>query len=360
MATVTGLTKERMLEIEAASVVSGTIDASGHLILTTHDGTQIDAGYALVAVPDASDTQKGVVELATDAETVAHTDTTRSVTPASLASTIGRIDTLEAKPGDKVQIITAPAENETGTAYPTGISVMYVSAGSGWSLNNGFGSIMTVQLSPNRLYQSFTSVEGGATSVVQTWVRTYHDPEGWTSWAQTPNSSDPSSFGMTGEIKMWPGATVPSGWQVCDGAAISRTTFAKLFAILSTTYGAGDGSTTFNVPDMRGRVPTGYDAGQTEFNATGKVGGAKTHVLTQAQMPSHTHTQNPHTHTLAGNGGLTDGTTSGVMYQVAQSAFYGFYTSQPSSTTPTNQNTGGGGAHNNLQPYITMRYIIKL
>lgn len=92
MATVTGLTKERMLVIEAASVVSGTIDTSGHLILTKHDGTTIDAGYALVAVPNASDTQKGVVELATDAETVARTDTTRAVTPASLVSTFNGFD----------------------------------------------------------------------------------------------------------------------------------------------------------------------------------------------------------------------------------------------------------------------------
>lgn len=100
MATVTGLTAARMIEIEDASVVSGEIDGLGHLILTTHGGDEIDAGYILGSVPDASDTVKGIVELATSAETTARSDTTRAVTPAGLAATYndldGRLDTLEA------------------------------------------------------------------------------------------------------------------------------------------------------------------------------------------------------------------------------------------------------------------------
>ncbi len=86
MATVTGLTAARMLAIEAASVVDGEIDVSGHLILTTHGGSTIDAGSALVAIGDATETTPGKVELATTAETTTGTDATRVVTPAGLAA----------------------------------------------------------------------------------------------------------------------------------------------------------------------------------------------------------------------------------------------------------------------------------
>jgi len=89
MAVVTGLTATRMLAIEAASVVSGTVDnETGHLLLTTHDGTVIDAGYVLGTVVDATDTLKGIVELATPTEVATGTDTTRAITPAGLASVL--------------------------------------------------------------------------------------------------------------------------------------------------------------------------------------------------------------------------------------------------------------------------------
>lgn len=89
MAVVTGLTAERMLAIEAASVVAGAVDnGTGHLILQTHDGTFIDAGYVLGTVVDATTALKGIVELATNAEVAAGTDTVRAVTPSGLASVL--------------------------------------------------------------------------------------------------------------------------------------------------------------------------------------------------------------------------------------------------------------------------------
>lgn len=365
MATVTGLTKERMLEIEAASVVSGMIDAAGHLILTRHDGTTVDAGYALVAVPDASDTQKGVVELATEIETAAHTDATRAVTPASLAPTMLRLDTLEAKPGDKVQIISPiPPESAGPSAYPTGISVTIVSASDTniWSLNGNTGTVTTVNVNSNRLYQLFMATSGGPSALAKMWVRTHHDPEGWTPWAQMATPDDSSTMGMTGEIKIWPSSTIPNGWRLCDGGAINRITYSKLFSILNTTYGVGDGSTTFNVPDLKGRVPTGFDGTQGEFNVMGKTGGAKTHTLTTAEMPSHTHTDSGHLHAPGPGGAFW---TTGPSANVANGTFWGLHTFDGSNNTTAYasaniQNTGGGGAHNNLPPYITLRYIIKL
>jgi microcystin-dependent protein len=79
---------------------------------------------------------------------------------------------------------------------------------------------------------------------------------------------------------MFAGSTAPTGWLLCDGTAVSRTTYSDLFAITSTTYGVGDGSTTFNLPNLKGRVPVGLDTSQTEFDVLGETGGAKTHTLT--------------------------------------------------------------------------------
>jgi microcystin-dependent protein len=217
----------------------------------------------------------------------------------------------------------------------------------------------------------------------------------------------------TGSLTQFAGSTAPAGWLSCDGANVSRTTYAALFAIIGTTYGAGDGSTTFGLPNMKGRIPVGFDSAQTEFDALGETGGAKTHALTSAEMPSHTHTQNAHNHTQnahnhtqnahghstdaqgfhAHNVGITGSGTSSTSHRhEGTSTFarginggtllgYNFVTDGQGShghnitaatptnnaatatnnaTTATNQNTGGNGAHNNLQPYIVLNYIIKI
>jgi microcystin-dependent protein len=101
----------------------------------------------------------------------------------------------------------------------------------------------------------------------------------------------------SGTINQTARATAPSGYLLCDGSAISRTTYSSLFDAIGTAYGVGDNSTTFNIPNLKGRVPVGFDSSQTEFDTLGETGGAKTHTLTTAEMPSHTHVQNSHNHT---------------------------------------------------------------
>jgi len=170
--------------------------------------------------------------------------------------------------------------------------------------------------------------------------------------------------------------TAPEGFLLANGAAVSRTTYADLFAVIGTTYGAGNGSTTFNLPDARGTNSIALDSGDASFNSLTDTGGEKTHVLTIPEMPSHTHTQNAHSHSISdpghshaqvvtansggsairrdyssdGNGGTyaqgvnTGGATTGISIQ---------------STTAVNQNTGGGAAHNVLDPYMVVTRVIK-
>ena len=156
-----------------------------------------------------------------------------------------------------------------------------------------------------------------------------------------------ATINLTGFISMYAGSTAPTGWLMCDGSAVSRTTYADLYAVIGTTYGAGNGSTTFNVPDLRGRVPVGYKSSDTAFDTLGETGGEKTHTLTTTEMPSHTHTPSSVIH------GNYEGYTIGSAWSE------GVYTKSTSGSDLVLNNTGGGQAHNNLQPYIVTNYIIK-
>ena len=167
-----------------------------------------------------------------------------------------------------------------------------------------------------------------------------------------------SSAVPIGSVLEFAGSSAPTGFLLCDGTAINRITYADLFAIISTTYGVGDGSTTFNLPNIKGKTVVGRDAGQTEFDVLGETGGAKTHTLITAELPAHNHTINDpgHTHSAYYNAGAT--TVPAEMINGNNGALSSFIINS-NTTGITINNTGSGTAHNNLQPYIVMNYIIK-
>lgn len=153
---------------------------------------------------------------------------------------------------------------------------------------------------------------------------------------------------------VWPyaGASAPSGWLLADGSAVSRTTYASLFAAISTTYGVGDGSTTFNLPDAKGRVIAGKEATATRLTSAGggvdgatlgATGGTDSHTLTTAQMPSHSHT--------------VQGYNTGSVVGSATTVATGVSGASPNTVTVSTQ--GSGSAHPNAQPTIVLNYIIK-
>lgn len=146
-------------------------------------------------------------------------------------------------------------------------------------------------------------------------------------------------------------------WLLCDGSAVSRTTYADLFLAIGTTYGAGDGSTTFNLPDMRGRVPAGYDSTQTEFDTLGKKYGTKTHTLTGAQLPPHAHGFKAGSHSILWGQTQTNNVTFAVAATATGTSGNNLMTSQ--NLWNQTDNYGSGAAHNNIQPTIALNYIIK-
>ncbi|MDQ0204061.1 phage tail protein [Pectinatus haikarae] len=161
------------------------------------------------------------------------------------------------------------------------------------------------------------------------------------------------------------GDTAPAGYLLCNGSAVSRTTYVNLFALLGTKFGTGDGSTTFNLPDRRSRVGVGLNSADSDFATLGKNGGEKTHILTTAEMPSHGHTattdaQGNHRHSLiyADNAGTASAQAKagigGSDWEETGCQYAGTHTHNV-----TIANNGSGAAHNNMPPYIVVNYIIK-
>lgn len=189
------------------------------------------------------------------------------------------------------------------------------------------------------------------------------------------NSDVTTAFTPPGIIWLYSGSSAPSGWLLCDGSVVSQTTYAALYAVIGSLYNtSGEGAGNFRLPDLRGRVPAGKDdmgggspAGRltntTMSSATtlGGNGGAETHALTTAEMPSHAHrvlgktggpalvleTETSNVLGAQGGGSYTNTGPGGPIVET---------TGGPSSPGGT---AGNGSAHTNTQPTLILNYIVK-
>lgn len=215
-----------------------------------------------------------------------------------------------------------------------------------------------------------------------------------------------------GVVQQFAGNTAPTGYLICDGAEIDRTTYAALFSVIGIIYGSGNGSTTFNLPNLQGRIPVGKRSSFGSFDALNETGGGETHSLKTTELAAHSHIVTPgdvisneesdhihdvnppsgvttsngaHNHSGVGNyiNGLLPANTgaitvyyefgSTVMYQLYGGGQHNHTISIPSFTSGKGSahthkveipssisgTVGSGAAFNILQPYIVLNYIIK-
>lgn len=217
---------------------------------------------------------------------------------------------------------------------------------------------------------------GALQSVTGTAIRTGQIPAN-SVWDVVATSATPTftvvgvgaqeANAIFGEVRIFAGTSAPSLWLFCFGQAVSRTTYAALFAAIGTTYGAGDGSTTFNLPDLRGRVIAGQDdmggtsanrltgiTGSVDGDVLGAVGGAESVTLDTTMIPAHGHSITDPGHIHTQGKAITVGQNSG-----AGSPVFSSYADSNSAVTGISiQNTGGGLAHANVPPLIVLNYII--
>lgn len=183
-----------------------------------------------------------------------------------------------------------------------------------------------------------------------------------------------SNIVPAGSLMMWPTGSAPSGYLLCTGTAVSRSTYATLFGVIGTTFGAGDGSTTFNLPNYTNRVPYGTTVGATGGSADAIVVSHSHSASSSSSVsdPSHSHgVSDPgHAHnyrqglpSIAGGGAggrIGDYTDGGVTsYNATGIGIQGNYTGISVSTSTSISTTGSSGTNANLPPYLGINFIIK-
>lgn len=237
-------------------------------------------------------------------------------------------------------------------------------------VTNGATVLLNVDGLGQKPLRSSPGVELLAGTIIQgtPYVATYNNSDG--AFYLHGFYPAPTTFNipLAGGMDFW-GSTVPnSSFAFPIGQAISRATYATLFAIMGTTYGSGDGSTTFNIPNKTGRVSAMQEASATLLTSTyfggnstvlGATGGLESHLLTTPEIPAHNHgvndPQHGHAFPVENNVGATLAAAA-----AAGPGSPGDANTRVSSTGITIQNAGGGGAHANVQPTIICNYILRI
>jgi len=239
----------------------------------------------------------------------------------------------------------------TGVTVPTGGTSFVLTNGTSAYSSSAFNSI-TVDGAAK--FESTVTIEGNA--VVKGDV---HVSSKVCASAFYGDGTNLTGRMPVGAIIPWVVTAAPSGYLLCHGSAVSRTTYSDLFAVVASLYGDGNGSTTFNLPDFRGRFLAGYNAGTSRLTSvtSGMVvgdtiavtGGTQAVTLTEAQLASHTH-DSGNLHFVNGGDAAQQGS-----HAVQRSEANGVSVMILGST----DSTGDGGAHSNIPPVITINYVIK-
>ena len=258
----------------------------------------------------------------------------------------------------------------TGLSFSTSMGVAFIQASNSneWM----YGTVSSYDITTGAYNVNVTSSNGSGTY------------SGW----QISVSGVPGPIGQTGSgsapvgsLELFAGSSIPANYLACDGTAYSRTTYAGLYGVIGTSWGAGDGSTTFNVPDFRGRFPVGAGQGSThEGGGTGTnrvlaaTGGAETHTQWEAEIAPHSHggvtsTETvSHQHDVTVTGGIQPGGVSQFIHTGDGSTGTWYYTTATSSGTTGSENQqhthfiandGLGLAMTIMNPFAVVNYIIR-